>query len=90
VSPTKDADLARLEELADRREELKLLYDEQCVIWDRRIRAGDCAESNQPKDRGQSALARVSRVARAQIIQGTDPVRLAQAKEALAAAHKRV
>jgi hypothetical protein len=88
MSKTKDADLARLVEIADLLDERELLFDERCVIWDRRIIAGDCAVTNQPKDRGQSELARVSRVARAQVVQGVLPERLEKARSSLKAARK--
>ncbi len=71
--PTKEEDLARLAEIADLLDERESLFDERRLIWARRLEAGDCATTTQPADRGRAELARISRVATAQINNSTSP-----------------
>ena len=85
TQPSKATDLARLAEIANLRELAYQAYDERCLIFARRVKAGDCAMTNQPKDRGQSELARIAHTSRAQVNQDISPERLAKAKANLRA-----
>lgn len=88
MTPTKGQDLARLAEIADLLDERELMFHERRLIWARRLKAGDCATTAQPQDRGQGELARISRVASAQVANGVKTELLERARRALAEAKK--
>jgi hypothetical protein len=71
-TPSKAEDVARLRVIAAELTRLNDLYDERCLIWRRRLDAGDIS---------QSELARTSGVARAVVMHSTKPERVQKAKQ---------
>ena len=70
-------------EIDDLSTRLEIVFAKRVLIWDRRIKAGDCATSPQPTDRGAGERAKMSRVSRPLVANSVTPERIAKAKKTL-------